>query len=192
MRADARDNRARILEAADEVFGARGAAASTDDVAKLAGVGIATVFRHFPTKQDLLRAVLAARLERLRDRARDLAGSADPGGAFRAFFAEVVDGAAHKLTIAEALVDADPGDDPGAGAPARAGAELREAFGALLTRAQDTGAIRGDAALPEVYALMVGVSRATAYADLAVPVRDRMLGLVFDGLRPPITSAGPS
>ena len=70
MRADARDNRARILEAADEVFGTGGAAASTEEVAKLAGVGIATVFRHFPTKQDLLRAVLTARLEGLRDRAR--------------------------------------------------------------------------------------------------------------------------
>ena len=188
MRADARDNRARILEAADEVFGARGVAASTEDVAKLAGVGIATVFRHFPTKRDLLRAVLTARLERLRDRARALTASADPGEAFRTFFAEVVDGAAHKLTIAEALEDLDAEADPGAppadgDGPFRAGRELRAAFGALLTRAQEAGAVRGDAELPEVYALMVGVSRATAYGDLAAPVRDRMLALVFDGLR---------
>lgn len=181
MRADARDNRVRILDAADEVFGAGGAAASTEDVAKLAGVGIATIFRHFPTKQDLLRAVLTARLTRLRDRARDLATSPDPGGAFRDFFAEVVDGAAHKLTIVDALADA--GDD-GSGAPAQAGAELRQAFGELLGRAQDAGAVRRDAAPPEVYALMVGVSRATAHGDLAKPVKERMLVLVFDGLRP--------
>jgi AcrR family transcriptional regulator len=181
MRADARDNRARILDAADEVFGAGGATASTEDVAKLAGVGIATVFRHFPTKQDLLRAVLTARLERLRDRARDLASSPDPGRAFRDFFTEVVDGAGRKLTIVEALADA--GDD-GSGAPAQAGAELRLAFGELLGRAQEAGAIRRDAALPEVYALMIGASRATAHTELAESVKEGMLALVFDGLRP--------
>ena len=75
MRADARDNRARILTAAEEVFG-RSPGASTDDVAKLADVGIATVFRHFPTKVELLEAVLTLRLERLRDRAVELAGAA--------------------------------------------------------------------------------------------------------------------
>jgi AcrR family transcriptional regulator len=182
MRADARDNRARILEAADDVFGAGGAAASTEDVAQLAGVGIATVFRHFPTKQELLRAVLTARLERLRDRARHLAGSDDPGHAFFAFFTEVVDDAAHKLTIAEALVEA--GDEQPHPAPAQAGQQLREAFAELLHRAQDAGAVRQDAAFPEVYALMVAISRATMNAGLVGPVKDRMLALVFDGLAP--------
>jgi len=81
LRADARDNRARILAAADEVFGASGETASTEDVARLADVGIATVFRHFPTKRDLLHAVFSARLEALRDRARELASAPDPGAA---------------------------------------------------------------------------------------------------------------
>lgn len=182
LRADARDNRARILDAADEVFGAAGAAASTEDVAKLAGVGIATVFRHFPTKQELLRAVLTERLERLRDRARDLAGSPDPAAAFFGFFTEVVDSATTKLTIADALQDS--GDDGGEGGPEQAGKELRRAFGELLDRAQATGAVRPDVALPEVYALMIGTSRATAHGRLAPPVKQRMLALVFDGLRP--------
>jgi AcrR family transcriptional regulator len=181
MRADAVDNRARILEAADEVFGTGGAAASTEDVAKLAGVGIATVFRHFPTKQDLLRAVLTARLEGLRDRARELAGSAEPGPAFLDFFAEVVDGAARKLTIAEALADMD--DDP-AGAPVRAGEEMRQAFGELLDRAKEAGAVRRDVAAPEAYALMVGVSRATAQLPMTEPVKRRVVALALDGLRP--------
>ena len=78
LRADARDNRARILTAAEQVF-RQSPAASTEDVAKLAGVGIGTVFRHFPTKAELLEAVLALRLEQLRDRARELADSNDPG-----------------------------------------------------------------------------------------------------------------
>lgn len=186
MRADARDNRARILDAADEIFGAGGAAASTEDVARLAGVGIATVFRHFPTKHELLRAVLTARLEGLRDRARELAQSAEPGPAFLAFFAEVVDGAGEKLSIAEAL--ADVGGSP-EGAPTRAGEEMREAFGDLLKRAQQAGAIRPDVARPEVYALMVGISRATAQVPLSKSVKQRTLALALDGLRP---SAQPS
>jgi AcrR family transcriptional regulator len=182
MRADARDNRARILDAADEVFGVRGAAGSTEDVAKLAGVGIATVFRHFPTKQDLVRAVLTAKLERLRDRARELAASPDPGGAFFSFFTEVVDGAARKLTIIEALTGDD--DDQTDGPLAQAGDEMRLAIGELLEQAQKADAVRRDAQFPEVYALIVGTSRATARLRLAEPVEQRMLALVFDGLRP--------
>ena len=182
LRADARDNRARILDAADEVFGERGAAGSTEDVAKLAGVGIATVFRHFPTKQDLLRAVLTAKLERLRDRARDLAASPDPGGAFFDFVTEVVDGAARKLTIIEALTG--EGDGHADGPLAQAGDEMRQAIGALLEQAQKADAVRRDAGFPEVYALIVGTSRATARLQLAEQVEQRMLALVFDGLRP--------
>jgi AcrR family transcriptional regulator len=182
MRADARDNRARILDAADEVFGAGGAAASTEEVARLAGVGIATVFRHFPTKQDLLRAVLTARLEGLRDRARDLSQVAEPGPAFFDFFGEVVDGAGQKLSIAEALTQV--GGDA-EGAPTRAGEEMRKAFGELLDRAQQAGAVRSDVAMPEVYALMVGVSRATAHVPMSESVKQRMVALALDGLRPP-------
>ncbi len=66
-RTDARTNRERILTVAEEVFGRGGDTASTEEVARLAGVGIATVFRHFPTKTALLRAVLIGRLNRLRD-----------------------------------------------------------------------------------------------------------------------------
>ena len=181
MRADARDNRARILEAADEVFGKGGAAASTEDVAKLAGVGIATVFRHFPTKQDLLRAVLTARLEGLRDRAYELSASVAPGPAFFDFFTEVVEDAARKLTIAEALAAI---DDAPSDAPFQAGEELRQAFADLLTRAQSAGAIRPDVTAPEAYALMIAISRATAQVPLADPVKHRLTALALDALHP--------
>lgn len=187
MRADARDNRARILVAADQVFGAGGPAASTEDVARLAGVGIATVFRHFPTKLDLLTAVLADRLDQLADRAGELAAepAPDPGAAFVRFFAEVVDGATTKVTIADALSDAGPGHDEVPEAVAQAGERLRQAFDDLLRRAQDTGDIRADVGAPEVYALMVGTSRAVVRARLPDDVKERMLAVVFDGLRTP-------
>jgi len=67
QRIDARANRGRILDVAEEVFGQGGESASTEEVARLAGVGIATVFRHFPTKAALLEAVLTRRFDRLRE-----------------------------------------------------------------------------------------------------------------------------
>ncbi|MEV6270157.1 helix-turn-helix domain-containing protein [Kribbella sp. NPDC051936] len=180
MRADARDNRARIMTAADDVFG-RSPGASTDDVAKLAGVGIATVFRHFATKTELLEAVLTLRLERIRDRALELTGSDDPGTAFFEFFTQVVAESASKLAIGEALT--------AAGAAAgeetqEAGRGMRAAFSGLLTAAQKAGAVRADAELPEVYALLIGASRGATAAKLDPETRDRMLAIVYDGLRP--------
>jgi AcrR family transcriptional regulator len=180
VRADARDNRARIMTAADEVFG-HSPSASTDDVARLAGVGIATVFRHFPTKTALLEAVLTLRLERLRDRALELSDGEDAGTAFFGFFTQVVSESASKLAIAQALVSA--GSDAGEDAQ-KAGRGLREAFDGLLTRAQQAGAVRTDAALPEVYALLIGASRGATAASLEPEVRNRMLALVYDGLTP--------
>lgn len=179
MRADAQSNRMRILDAAEAVFGAGGDAASTEEVARRAGVGIATVFRHFPTKAQLLEAVLVGRLERLRDQAAALTDGPDAGAAFFTFFATLVADAAGKIAIATALGDAGGGEAPDA---TRASAALRAAVGRLLERAKEAGSVRADADLPEVYALLVGTSRAAAPLDASV--RDRMLAIVFAGLRP--------
>jgi AcrR family transcriptional regulator len=181
QRADARSNRARILDAAAEVFGRGGESASTEEVARLAGVGIATVFRHFPAKADLLDEVLARRFERLRERAERLAGSADPGKALLGMFTEMVSDAPSKIAIAEALVEAGGETEPGSRAEQASG-ELSQAVGVLLRRAQAAGAVRADVELPELYALLIGMSRAAAYAELDPGVRARALGVVFDGL----------
>ncbi|MGI5130069.1 TetR/AcrR family transcriptional regulator [Pseudonocardia sp. CA-107938] len=180
QRVDARANRERILEVADEVFGRGGGSASTEEVASLAGVGIATVFRHFPTKALLLEAVLVRRFAGLRAQAEALLGDADPGGAFFGFFRHLVADAAAKIAIGEALLDAGGDQDEAA----RASAELRRAVGALLGRAQESGAVRTDVELPEVYALLVGTSRVFAGADLGEDVQARALTVLFDGLAP--------
>jgi AcrR family transcriptional regulator len=180
-RSDARGNRARILEVAEEVFGRSGSAASTEEVARLAGVGIATVFRHFPTKRALLEAVLVRHFARLCERAEGLTGAADPGGAFFGFFGEIVDDASGKLAIVEAFTEA--GGDPG-GKASQGPRDLREAVGVLLRRAQDAGAVREDVRLDELYALLVGASRASAHARLDERVRARVLAIIFDGLAP--------
>jgi AcrR family transcriptional regulator len=181
QRADARANRDRILDVAEEVFGQGGESASTEEVARLAGVGIGTVFRHFPTKAALLEAVLVRRFDRLRGQAEALLGSADPGEAFFGLFGYLVAHAAAKVAITEALLDAGGDRD---GDAARASDGLRRAVGALFHNAQQAGAVRGDVELPEVYALLVGASRAAARARLDEQARARLFTIVFDGLAP--------
>ncbi|GII84486.1 TetR family transcriptional regulator [Sphaerisporangium siamense] len=181
LRADARRNRARVLRAADAVFAAKGAGASTEEVAREAGVGIGTVFRHFPTKEALLTAVLVDRLRRLADEAEAQADAEDPGGAFFRFFARVVDQGRTKNTFTDLLRQA--GVDVRAETAAY-GARVSAAVAGLLVRAQRAGAVREDAGVAEVLALMAGAARAAEHAAFDDEVRARALAIVFDGLRP--------
>jgi AcrR family transcriptional regulator len=181
LRADARRNRERLLVVADEVFAARGIGASTEDVARAAGVGIGTVFRHFPTKESLLAAVLVLRLQHMTERADRLSSSSDPGAAFASFFREIVDDARTKLTLSEALASA--GVDL-----TRSAADTKNAFNAalerLLSRAQQAGAVRTDVGLPELLALIVGASRAAQ--QLGDPaLQQRTVQILLDGLAAP-------
>jgi AcrR family transcriptional regulator len=181
QRADARANHGRILDVAEEVFGKGGESTSTEEVARLAGVGIATVFRHFPTKAALLEAVLVRRFDRLREQAEALLDATDPGAAFFDFFRHLVGDAATKIAIADALLEAGGDSD---GDAAEASNDLRRAVGALLRHAQHARAVRDDVELPEVYALLVATSRAAAHAYFDEEVRARVLAIVFDGLAP--------
>jgi AcrR family transcriptional regulator len=168
LRADARRNRARILAAAEEVFAARGAAASTEEVAATAGVAIGTVFRHFPTKQDLLGAILKELLA-------ELAESATTDDLF-AFFTRVVTAAAEKRFVVELLA--------GHGIEVEvAGAvgTLGDAVTTLLTRAQDDGVVRADVRLDEVLALLTAAGQGALH--WSPDLRARTLAVIFAGLR---------
>jgi AcrR family transcriptional regulator len=181
MRADAQRNRARVLEAAEAVFAAKGASASTEEIALQAGVGIGTVFRHFPTKEALLEAILIDRVAKLGEVARSLATSDDPGAALFGLFTRMVEQAARKKTYVDALADA--GLDSRI-ARSEVGQEAVQALGALLARAQRAGAVRDDIGVTELIALVVGASRAAEHAGWGTAVRGRTLQVVFDGLRP--------
>jgi AcrR family transcriptional regulator len=180
-RADALRNRGRLLDAADAVFAARGASASTEEVARRAGVGIGTLFRHYPTKEALLEAVLLRRLERLADEVEELAESQPAAQAFFAAFSRAVAEAPGKLALADAL--AVGGVEEGGGV-IDARARLRQAFTLLLGRAQEAGAVRADLGVDEVFALLVGASRTAAQAAFERGVLERALAVVLDGLRP--------
>jgi AcrR family transcriptional regulator len=182
LRADARRNRDRVLAAADAVFAERGTTASTEEVAREAGVGIGTVFRHFPTKEALLEAVLLGRLDQLVGRARALADDAEPGEALLGFLRHVVAESATKIAFADAVAAAGVDLNRLAGAYGR---DLVDALDVLLRRAQESGEIRADVEVPELHALVVGVSRAAELAGWDERITERSLAIVFDGLRPP-------
>jgi AcrR family transcriptional regulator len=185
LRVDAQANRNRILDRAEEVFGCGGQTMSTEEVARLAGVGIATVFRHFPTKTDLLQAVLIRRLERLRQQAQAKSDNIAPGEAFFDFFRHLVIDAPSKIAIGEALDEAGGSRNDQI---IEASQALRNAVGMLLGRAQRAGSIRADVDLAEVYALLIATSRAAAQANLTGEVTQRALNIIFDGLKPQATS----
>jgi AcrR family transcriptional regulator len=182
LRADARRNRARVLEAAETVFAAKGTGASTEEVAREAGVGIGTVFRHFPTKEALLEAVFAARLERLAEDARALAAAEDPGAALFNLFTRMVQESATKQALADALAAA--GVDVRQQVATAGGQELLGALGVLLTRAQEAGAVRSDLRPADLIALLVGTSKAAEHTGWDPETHARTLRVVLDGLRP--------
>jgi AcrR family transcriptional regulator len=181
LRADARRNRARVLEAAEAAVASKGTSVSTEEIARDAGVGIGTVFRHFPTKEALLEAVVVGRLERLAAEAASLATAEDPGSAFFSFFASAVDRSATKIALADALAAAGVDVERAA---AEVGRELRRTMGVLLGRAQAVGAVREDATVADVIALLVGASHAAEHAGWDRGVQTRMVTIMLDGLRP--------
>jgi AcrR family transcriptional regulator len=182
LRADARRNRARLLEVAEQVFADRGIGASTEEIARQAGVGIGTVFRHFPTKEALLEAVFVGRLARLGERAAALSESEEPGPAFFAFFALVVDQASTKNAFADALAAA--GVNVQAVTSGVSG-EFGEAMTGLLNNAQQAGAVRPDIGVHELKAVLIGAARAVEQGGDDPAIRVRILAIMLDGLRPP-------
>jgi AcrR family transcriptional regulator len=171
LRADAQRNRERVLTAARDAFATLGPAVSLDEIAVRAGVGPGTVYRHFPSKQALFAAVAELRVRDLVHDIRVLHEAPDPGVAFDGLLARLVEEAEHKRDLTEAI--AVPG-------PLRA--ELHEALGALLVRAQQDGAVRPDIALADLLALLKGLL--AALHDVADPAQGaRLLAVVRDGLR---------
>jgi AcrR family transcriptional regulator len=180
LRADARRNRARLLEVAYQVFAAEGLAVPIDEIARRAGVGAGTVYRHFPTKEALFQAIVVDRVDRLVEQAHALAGSADPGEAFFGYFLALVEEGASNRVLSDAM--AGGAFDLETAAP---GAEerLRAAFGELLKAAQQAGAVRPDIDVSDVKALLVGCDAMVRYRGDPAAAH-RLATIAFDGLRP--------
>ncbi|GAA1091553.1 TetR/AcrR family transcriptional regulator [Nocardiopsis composta] len=153
LRADARRNRTAILRAARRAVAAEGTSVSLALIARAAGVGAGTVHRHFPTKEGLLEAVLADRLDELVARAERRRDLTDPGGAFFALLTDVIESAGERGPLCDAL-------RPDAGWPrtvlSAAVLRFEEALRDQLSAAQRSGAVRADVTAGEVRALIIG------------------------------------
>jgi AcrR family transcriptional regulator len=181
MRADARRNRARVLEAARAAFGAEGSNVSLDEIASRAGVGAGTVYRHFATKEALFEAVVVDRLETLAAEARALLDDTDPGPGFFALVERLGREGASKRDVVEAFARA--GIDLQLGV-AQALEELAEALDAILRRAQDAGAVRADIGVHDVIAVVAGAAFAISQSGENEGRARVVLAVVCDGLRP--------
>ncbi|MFV8166785.1 TetR/AcrR family transcriptional regulator [Mycobacterium sp. 134] len=178
MRADAARNRARVLEVAYETFAADGLSVPIDEIARRAGVGAGTIYRHFPTKDALFQAVIAERIRGVVDEGRTLLAEADPADALFMFLRSMVLqwGAADR-----GLVDALAGSgiDVNTVVP-EAEDEYLAVLGDLLAAGQKAGTVRRDVTVSDVKALLVGCQAMQAYND---DVAERVTSVVFDGLR---------
>jgi AcrR family transcriptional regulator len=193
VRADAERNRARILEVAFAAFAADGLGVSVHEIARRAGVGTGTVSRHFPTKNALIEAIIVDRAGSLMELGRALRDkhADDPAAAFFGFFTTLVQEMGADRGLADALAGA--GIDLEA-TVAGSGNDVTGMLSDLLTRAQRAGAIRPDASLADVKALMSGclyddptVAAADGpalddAADIAAGVSRRRVEIVCAGL----------
>jgi len=181
LRADAQRNRDRILEVARETFTQEGLSVPVDLIAERANVGVGTFYRHFPNKEVLAGAILASRLESLIGEAEQLEGAPDPGDAFFGFLRLMAERSSADMALADAFTEA--GYDVKSGS-AEFKERLLETLARMLARAQATGAVRADLTSSDVLALMAASCMATGRFGLSGADRDRVLGVVFAGLRP--------
>jgi AcrR family transcriptional regulator len=179
-RADAQRNRARILEVAKEAFTRSGASTSLDDIAKQAGVGPGTLYRHFPTREELLKAVYRTEVEKLAAAERKFAQAMPPVEALRAWMLLFVDYIATKQIIAPAL-------NTLVGDPSRvfeaSYAQIWEAIRALVKRAIKNGDIRKDLDPIDLLRALIGVANVATSPDWQQSAR-RLVDILITGSRP--------
>jgi AcrR family transcriptional regulator len=181
MRADAQRNYARLLEAASAAFVSRGADdVSLEEIARLAGVGIGTLYRHFPSRQALLEAVYRDQVDSLAARAAELRDGRSPGDALADWLRALVKFSSTKRSMTSALLATLGTDSELLSVCATV---IRGSAESLLAGAKQAGVVRPDADAGDVIRLVHAVNIATEKSTDPGQA-DRMLALILDGLRP--------
>ena len=180
MRADAVRNRAKLLAVAIEAFAEHGADTSLDDIAKRAGVGPGTLYRHFPTRHALLEAAYREGIDALCAQGDALAGATAPEESLATWLRIFVDYLGTKRGLAAALLTTmDKSDELFVSTH-----EVMYATGnRLLDAAKEARAVREDVTLSEIFKLVHGIGLATDQLPDRVEQADRLLTIVLDGLR---------
>ncbi|TYC11925.1 TetR/AcrR family transcriptional regulator [Actinomadura syzygii] len=199
MRADARRNYERLITTARTAFMEHGTGASLDDIAKRAGVGSGTLYRHFPTRDALLHAVLRDRIDALLAHADELlaepapapvpeaapdpeAEALDAEAALGRWLRTYLTGAATPRGTATVIIEAMSAEWAHTGLGAAAAA-ICDALGRLLDRAQRAGAIRPEVGPRDLLRITNAIGVAAERTSDPAAYSDRMLALLFDGLR---------
>jgi AcrR family transcriptional regulator len=177
MRADARRSRAKLLDAATAAFAEHGADAPLDDIARRAGVGIGTLYRHFPTRLDLQAAVYRSQVQTVCEAADELLVTASPEQALLGWVRALAAYLVTKRGLANALIGAVGKDSELMNGCMTA---MREAAGRLVSNAHDTGVLRPDVSERDLLRLVHGIAVAT---EQSPGDTDRLMGLMLDGLR---------
>ena len=178
-RADARRNQQRVLEAAEELFADKGVEVGVDEIAARAGVGIGTLYRHFPGgKTALLQAVVMGHLAKFVEQARKLSTGDDCGVALFTIVRQLVHLAVQKKDLSEELARSGIGHDDLAG-PAKK--ELEKLLSGLWLRAQREGKVRPDVNFEDMSSLITATCMAAQRQGRAAV--DRLVGVMCDGLR---------
>ncbi|MGH8981007.1 MAG: TetR/AcrR family transcriptional regulator [Acidimicrobiales bacterium] len=179
LRADAQRNRRRILEAAEEIFAKDGLAVPVDAVAQRAGVGVGTLYRHFPTKEVLFEAIVLTKFDDL-IAAAQVEDDEDPTEAFFGFLKKMADQVSLKRDLFDALAAA--GFDVKSRSRDR-GQQLQDSLDRLRQRAVEAGEVRADVSIEQIMGLVIGACRGVDRPDRTDPAPGLMVGVVCDGLR---------
>ena len=175
LRADAERNRLRLIDAAQTLFRERGLDVGVAEIARRAGVGRGTLFRNFPTKQDLIAAIVIERMKEANLQARALLEAPDPGDALFGFLEEIVGRQQLDRSLFESVADTFLANEEIRAAHAEIVGGLEE----LLTRAKDAGAVRSDVGALDVLMLVKGVCEAASALSTSEPgIVGRQLDLV--------------
>jgi AcrR family transcriptional regulator len=183
QRSDARRNHEKVLAAARKVMARKGLDAQMEEIARRAGVGVGTVYRHFPTKEDLVEALAGDRFERLAELAHEALAQDDPWEAFSGFMRAGAKIQAEDLALSEVLVSR-----PEMMERAAEAVGILELTGRIMRRAQEAGAVRPDAHPTDVPMVMCALA-GTCRNPKMDP--ERYIGIVLDGLRSPGNSLLP-
>jgi AcrR family transcriptional regulator len=182
LRADARRNYERLLTAAAAAFAEHGADdTSLEEIARRAGVGIGTLYRHFPTRDALLEAVYRDQVEAVRVRAEELLASEAPGEALADWLRVLVAFSSTKRGLTSALLASFGKDSE---LLSSCSAVICGAAETLLARAQQAGVVREDADALDLVRLVHAVNIASQHTTADPGQSERLLGLILDGLRP--------
>ena len=181
MRADARRNYEQLVDQARIAFAESGADASLDEIARRAGVASGTLYRHFPTRLDLIEVVLAEQITELADLGRGLLAAGDESDALSTWLRAALKHALTYRGLSAAVMNS--ALDRGDGLLSAWHSELFEVGGALLARARQSGAVTADADDADVLKMVGAIAWAVQDSPDSQAQADRLLAIVMNGLR---------